>query len=116
MASEQPEPHEPLFSYGLLQKRDTQRELFGRELIGAADALVGFTTEPIELTEPDGRTWTHYIAVRGADDDRIPGAVLMLTPGEIAACDNYEPEPYRRVSVRLASGQVAWAYVHCDKR
>lgn len=108
-------PNEWLFSYGTLRDPDVQRELFGRVVAGAPDALAGFVTEPIELAEADGGKWMHFIAVRGRAADRIEGAALLLTLTELAICDGYEPEPYVRIELPLASGKRAWAYVHRDK-
>ena len=110
-------PNEWLFSYGTLRKREVQEELFGRVIAAAPDALPGFKTEPIELTEADGTKWMHFIAIRSErHTDRIEGAALLLTLTELAICDGYEPEPYVRVELPLASGKRAWAYVHRDKR
>ena len=42
-----------LFSYGTLQQDEVQLASFGRLLKGAADALVGFKQEMVEITDPD---------------------------------------------------------------
>jgi hypothetical protein len=36
--------------------------------------------------------------------------VLELTPDELARCDVYEGDEYRRLRVTLRSGTEAWVY------
>ena len=37
--------------------------------------------------------------------------MFEITESELAAADDYEVSDYKRVSVRLKSGLVAWVYV-----
>jgi gamma-glutamylcyclotransferase (GGCT)/AIG2-like uncharacterized protein YtfP len=54
----------------------------------------------------------HTIArFTGRADDRITGAVFLLTQEELAATDAYETDAYARVEVTLESGRQAWVYV-----
>ena len=105
-----------LFSYGTLRDPAVQRATFGREFDGHPDALVGWRTELLEITDPEvvatsGMTH-HPIVVRSDDDSAtVPGHVLLLTPEELAAADEYEVDDYTRVRARLASGSAAWVYV-----
>ena len=105
-----------LFTYGTLQQREVQLATYGRELAGEPDALLGYRLEPLAIDDPDvvaisGKA-VHTIARRTGDaDDRIPGAVLMLTEAELEATDAYETSAYSRVEVRLESGRYAWVYV-----
>ena len=107
---------ESLFSYGTLQQENVQLATFGRKLVGATDALVGFKQELVEITDPDvlaksGERF-HPIVVRSGDeDDRVAGMVFEITPEELAAADAYEVSDYERVSAQLASGATAWVYV-----
>ena len=107
---------EALFSYGTLQLREVQLANYGRELVGEADALTGYRIEDLAIGSADvvsisGRT-VHSIARRTGDSaDRIEGIVFELSEAELAATDDYEVEPYRRIEVVLESGRTAWAYV-----
>ncbi len=105
-----------LFSYGTLQQEDVQLATFGRRLEGRADALPGYATSLLEITDPDvvktsGKT--HHLMARptGNPADEVPGVVLRITAAELAAADTYEVSDYRRVAVRLKSGLEAWVYV-----
>ncbi|WP_077034757.1 gamma-glutamylcyclotransferase family protein [Pelomonas sp. KK5] len=105
-----------LFSYGTLQLESVQLATFGRRLNGQADQLPGYRLEQLAIRDSavvatSGKTH-HPIAVHtGSAEDRIEGAVLEVTPGELAHADAYEVEDYRRAEVTLASGLTAWAYV-----
>ena len=106
---------EALFSYGTLQQRDVQLANYGRELDGQRDALVGYRVEDLVIANPgviaiSGRA-VHTIARRTGDPaDRIEGTVFELTQAELAATDDYEVEPYRRIEAVLESGRTAWVY------
>lgn len=105
-----------LFSYGTLQQRDVQRAIYGRELAGAPDALVGYRLAPLEITDPQviavsGKA-VHTIArATGDPANRIPGMIFELNDTELAATDGYEVDVYARVEARLESGRTAWVYV-----
>lgn len=51
------------------------------------------------------------VAATGDPADTVAGAVLRLTPAELAAADSYEVDDYARVGATLASGTTAWVYV-----
>ena len=96
---------EKLFSYGTLRDHEVQIELFGRNVASQKDTLKGYGIQPIEIGGE-----LHKLAV--ADEDgSIKGRVLELTTEELTVCDFYEPAPYERIEVTLASGETAWAYV-----
>ena len=105
---------ELLFSYGTLQKSETQLELFGRHLRGWTDVLEGFTTAEIEiddeefLAKGEGSKQLTAVAYSGGV---INGMVFEITPEEIAMIDEYEPHNYERIVVTLRSGKRAWLYL-----
>ena len=107
---------EALFSYGTLQLKDVQLANYGRELAAERDALVGYRIEDLVIDRADvvsisGKA-VHSIARHTGDPaDRIEGTVFELDEAELAATDDYEVEPYRRIEVELESGRIAWAYV-----
>ncbi len=108
-----------LFSYGTLQLDSVQQATFGRLLDGQADAMPGYRTEMLEITDPEvlrtsGERF-HPVVVRSdKDDDRVVGKVFAITPAELTAADSYEVSDYRRIEVLLASGINAWVYVKAD--
>ena len=109
-------PTERLFSYGTLQQEGVQLATFGRVLEGAADALVGFRQELVEITDADvlaksGKRFHPIVMRSGEEADRVAGMVFLITPKELAAADEYEVDDYARVEAPLASGLRAWVYV-----
>ena len=105
-----------LFSYGTLQQRGVQLANYGRELIGRADALIGYRLDTIIIADPhvvelSGKS-VHTIArVSANPDNRVVGTVFELTDDELEATDTYETSAYARIEVVLESGRSAWAYV-----
>ncbi len=105
-----------LFSYGTLQDKAVQLANFGRELVGQQDAMLGYSTSWVEITDPEvlaasGKTHHPIVAPSGRNEDSIEGMVFQITEKELAAADAYEVSDYKRVSVGLASGLMAWVYV-----
>jgi len=106
---------ERLFSYGTLQQERVQLAQFGRRLEGHADALPGWRTAMVEITDPDvlaksGKTH-HPIVMPGGKDESVAGMVFEITAQELAAADAYEVADYKRIAAPLASGITAWVYV-----
>jgi gamma-glutamylcyclotransferase (GGCT)/AIG2-like uncharacterized protein YtfP len=104
-----------LFSYGTLQLEAVQRESFGRLLQGEPDAMPGYRTELLEITDPavlalSGERF-HPVVVAGTPTDSVAGTVFRITAEELVAADAYEVSDYKRIEVTLASGRRAWVYV-----
>jgi len=105
-----------LFSYGTLQLEAVQLATFGRRLSGERDVLPGFAEATVEIEDEatvslSGKKHHSIVRFTGRPSDTIAGTVFALTPEEIQSADKYEVAAYRRVSVVLASGRRAWAYV-----
>jgi gamma-glutamylcyclotransferase (GGCT)/AIG2-like uncharacterized protein YtfP len=105
-----------LFSYGTLRQRNVQVSVFGRELEGWADAIVGFDLDEVTITDPK------VIETSGSDRHpmlrpstrpgaAIEGTAFQVTGEDLMAADDYEVTDYRRVTVPLRSGRRAWVYV-----
>ncbi len=118
--AEVPDPNEQsvelLFSYGTLQQEDVQMASFGRLLEGQADLMPGYRLSMLEITDPEvirasGKTFHPIVSASSDAGDTVPGTVFEITPLELAAADAYEVSDYRRISVRLGSGKIAWVYV-----
>ena len=110
-------PNVLLFSYGTLQKKSVQIANFGRELTGREDALPGYARRMAAVVDPKVAALigeSEYANVKPSfnPDDAVPGMVFEITELELAAADKYEEAAeYRRISVRLRSGDQAWVYV-----
>ncbi len=105
-----------LFSYGTLQLEAVQLALFGRQLSGTNDALIGFELVALKIEDPDvvaisGKAHHPMATFTGRASDVVPGMVFVMTPDEIQNADKYEVPDVKRVSVALQSGVRAWAYV-----
>ena len=110
---------ELLFSYGTLQKEKTQIKLFGRILKGETDTLQGYKVAAIEIRDKlflsRGERKDQLTAVLSKNkNDLINGTALELTEEELLTADNYEPNSYKRIKVKLASGKEAWIYIAKD--
>lgn len=101
---------EALFAYGAMQRPEVQLDTFGRRVAGEPDALPGFRLEWNDTAEADVSA-RPVIRPTGDARDRVFGTVLPITIEELDAADEYEVALYRRISVQLASGIRAWAYV-----
>jgi gamma-glutamylcyclotransferase (GGCT)/AIG2-like uncharacterized protein YtfP len=105
-----------LFSYGTLRQENVQLASFGRILSGSPDALPGYATTMIEITDPEvvaksGMKFHPMVVETGNPSDEVPGALFLITEAELAAADAYEVSDYRRIEVSLRSGRRAWVYV-----
>ena len=81
-----------LFSYGTLQQNGVQMSSFGRLLKGAPDALPGWKSEMVEITDPDvlaksGERFHPIVMPSRNPADEVGGRVFRITPEELAAAD-----------------------------
>jgi gamma-glutamylcyclotransferase (GGCT)/AIG2-like uncharacterized protein YtfP len=105
-----------LFSYGTLRQENVQLASFGRILTGSLDALPGYTSTMIEITDPEvvaksGMKFHPMVIETGDPNDEVPGILFLITEAELAAADAYEVSDYKRIEVSLRSGSRAWVYV-----
>jgi gamma-glutamylcyclotransferase (GGCT)/AIG2-like uncharacterized protein YtfP len=105
-----------LFSYGTLRQADVQMASFGRLLAGQPDALSGYRSAMLEITDLDivatsGLTFHPIVVETGNPADEVAGTLFAITEAELAAADKYEVSDYKRIEVVLKSGQRAWVYV-----
>lgn len=107
-----------LFSYGTLQDRKVQLSTFGRELSGRKDALSGYIRTRVPILDPQVVAQSgesHYANAEPSSNsqDAVCGTVFEITEQELTESDKYEQSAdYRRILVRLKSGDQAWVYVH----
>src|SRR4051812_38028498 len=96
-----------LFSYGTLRDPAVQTRVFGRELAGRADRVIGFRVDHLEITDPEvlavsGEAY-HPILVRtGNPSETVEGSAFEVTEDELLLADDYEVEDYQRVEAPLA--------------
>lgn len=107
---------ERIFSFGTLQLDQVQRGLFGRPVPTTPDSLSGARIGELRILDPEviamsGKDIHPALELTDEPTDVVAGAVLDVTPAELAAADHYERVSYRRVSVILDSGLQAWAYI-----
>ncbi|KNY17997.1 UDP-N-acetylmuramate--alanine ligase [Shinella sp. SUS2] len=105
-----------LFSYGTLRLASVQLSSFGRLLDGEDDAMTGYRTDKVEITDPEvlrksGERFHLIVVPSEKAEDEVPGKVLRITAKELAAADAYEVSDYKRVQVFLKSGRHAFVYV-----
>ena len=107
-------PDELLFSYGTLRQPEVQMALFGRLIEGVPDAMPGWRSRMIEISDPDviaksGTRW-HPMVERSDDPaDAVEGLLFRVSTEDLASADAYEVD-YARRPVRLRSGLTAWIY------
>lgn len=109
-----------LFSYGTLQLPEVQQATFGRLIPGEADAIVGYRSEVLTITDPmvieRSGTDRHPILLPAGDTDTVEGTTFLVDDAELAAADHYEVDDYTRVEVPLRSGGHGWVYVLAGTR
>ncbi len=93
-----------------------QLATFGRRLEGRVDALPGYVTVPLEITDPaviatSGKKFHLMARPSGHPADELAGMAFRITAAELAAADTYEVSDYKRIAVRLKSGLEAFVYV-----
>ena len=96
---------EMIFAYGTLRDVDTQIAVFGRSTDGTPDALDGYRLDSINL---DGAV---YPIAHPDTNGIINGLRYPVTQSELDLIDAYEGNEYRRIRVRLRSGEDTWVYV-----
>jgi len=104
-----------LFSYGTLQQEAVQLSIFGRQLTGHPDELVGFEQALLKIEDPEfvaasGKSHHAIVRFTGRSDSRVPGVAFEVSDSELANADAYEPAGYTRIAATLASGKQAWVY------
>ena len=109
-----------VFAYGKLQQTDVQLAIFGHILEWDLDYLHGCEPSDVEIDDPavaKPTGATHYVNITYSlrRDGRLKGMVFDLTQAELAADDDFPRQPgYGRMMQTLASGRLAWVYVHAS--
>jgi len=110
-----------LFSYGTLQYESVQLSTFGRVLRGTHDILLGYKLSTIEIIDPDvitlsGESIHKILHYTDNLNDCVEGMLFEITPEELQQSDRYEVDSYKRVLIKLQSGQDAWVYIDTNDK
>ena len=107
---------ENIFSYGTLQYESVQLSTFKRILKGKKDTLIGYQLAELKITDPDviaisGESMHRILLYTGNNHHHVDGMVFEITEKELIQADQHEVSDYKRIKVKLASGNDAWVYV-----
>lgn len=102
---------EQIFSYGTLQSKAIQMQVFSRLLSGTPDQLLGYKLKDLKIEEEFGMA-DYFVAIPSENpSDAIDGIVYSISSKELAKVDLFESNAYKRVEITLKSGTNAWIYL-----
>lgn len=102
---------EQLFSYGTLQSKEIQMQVFNKILTGTPDQLTGYKLKDLKIEEEFGMT-DYFVAMPSENiADSIKGIVYTISGKDLAKADLFESNAYKRVQIKLKSGVTAWIYI-----
>lgn len=104
-----------VFSYGTLQDKKVQQELFFRTLKVQKAELRGFKLTDVKIKDPEvirlsGKDVHPGLVVSDDLKAKISGSILEVTLKELAIMDAYEVSDYKRVQADIEDKSV-WVYV-----
>ena len=100
-----------VFSYGTLQNKTIQLELYGTLLQGQPDILKGFKLNSIMLKNNLGENKMYpIIEYTGNPNETIKGFVFKMSHTQLSATDIYEGPSYKRISTITELGRTCWVY------
>ena len=94
-----------LFVYGTLREKSTQRSIIGRITECKDDVLLNYRKSRMKV---EGKFYPVALPSKG---DSINGLVISLSADDIRKIDRYETSAYKRVRVKLKSGNTAFVYI-----
>tara|TARA_B110000881_G_C18309594_1_gene381245 strand:+ start:43 stop:357 length:315 start_codon:yes stop_codon:yes gene_type:complete len=100
---------EKLFSYGTLQLKKVQLNIFKRILQGKKDTLLFYKKKVIKILDQSvinssGTDKHPIIYYSGNKNDYIKGILFEISKDELLKADTYEVNNYKRVKVIFESG------------
>ncbi|KAB5490851.1 MULTISPECIES: gamma-glutamylcyclotransferase family protein [Flagellimonas] len=97
---------EHLFTYGTLQERQVQLDVFGHLMEGHPDVLLSFK-------KMENAVYGQYPVVIRTENvkDKVKGTVYTLSIIDLEKADAYETDAYKREKIPLESGLEAWVYI-----
>ena len=102
---------EHIFSYGTLQSKEIQIQVFNKLLTGTLDQLKGYKLKDLKIEEEFGMA-DYFVAIPSENpSDEINGIVFTVSSEDLTKADQFESNAYKRVQITLKSGIVAWIYM-----
>nr|WP_315238221.1 gamma-glutamylcyclotransferase family protein [uncultured Flavobacterium sp.] len=102
---------EQIFSYGTLQSKEIQMQVFNKLLTGTPDQLTGYKLKDLQIEEEFGIE-DYFVATPSENSsDAVDGIVYSISSADLAKADQFESNAYKRVEITLKSGIVAWIYI-----
>ncbi|MGO4770223.1 gamma-glutamylcyclotransferase family protein [Flavobacterium sp. W22_SRS_FK3] len=102
---------EQIFSYGTLQSKEIQMQVFNKLLAGTPDQLMGYKIKDLQIEEEFGME-DYFVATPSENpSDSVDGIVFSITTADLAKADLFESNAYKRAQVTLKSGITAWIYI-----
>ncbi|MBZ4044230.1 MULTISPECIES: gamma-glutamylcyclotransferase family protein [Flavobacterium] len=102
---------EQIFSYGTLQSKEIQMQVFNKLLTGTPDQLTGYKLKDLQIEEEFGIE-DYFVATPSENpSDAVDGIVYTISSADLAKADQFESNAYKRVQITLKSGVVAWIYI-----
>ncbi|MCI9844754.1 gamma-glutamylcyclotransferase family protein [Flavobacterium pectinovorum] len=102
---------EQIFSYGTLQSKEIQMQVFNKLLTGTPDQLTGYKLKDLQIEEEFGIE-NYFVATPSENpSDAVDGIVYSISSADLAKADQFESNAYKRVQIILKSGVVAWIYI-----
>jgi gamma-glutamylcyclotransferase (GGCT)/AIG2-like uncharacterized protein YtfP len=102
---------EQIFSYGTLQSKEIQMQVFNKLLTGTPDQLAGYKLKDLQIEEEFGIE-DYFVATPSENpSDTVDGIVYSISSADLAKADQFESNAYKRVEITLKSGTVAWIYI-----
>lgn len=102
---------EQIFSYGTLQSKEIQMQVFNKLLTGTPDQLTGYKLKDLQIEEEFGIE-DYFVATPSENpSDAVDGIVYSISSADLAKADQFESNAYKRVQITLKSGVVAWIYI-----
>mgnify|MGYP003396746659 CR=1 FL=1 len=102
---------EQLFSYGTLQSKEIQMQVFNKLLIGTPDQLLGYKLKDLQIEEEFGME-DYFVAIPSENpSDAIKGIAFSISSEDLIKADQFESNAYKRTQITLQSGITAWIYI-----
>ena len=102
---------EQLFSYGTLQSKEIQMQVFNKLLTGTEDQLAGYKLKELQIEEEFGME-DYFVAMPSENPlDAVQGIAFAISTDDLTKADQFESNAYKRIQITLKSGTIAWIYI-----
>ena len=105
-----------LFSYGTLQLKQVQLNLFGKKLTGTSDILKGYKISTLKISnvkviKSSGINTHPILEYTNNPNDQVKGTLFEISQAELKQADQYEVSDYQRQQVTFESGKTGFVYL-----